>query len=309
MQPGETMKIEITKPLKLSSQEESLLDMHSFLNLMNVLIGELIFFGDYLGDSELMKASIEKCHEIAESLADRDKALSYARGVGSFKQLIRDDIRQALDRHPDKKKTAKTESFVNNINSIFGIMDVRVREILARADEPEKWVTYAINQLTANFVNVFTAIEKNSKGRYHIVYNIASKDAIDYFVSLEINSVDGNTITIPAIFQDVMRDLIANARKYTNPGGSILAGLNDDGKTLKFVVEDTGRGIPEDQIESVVDFGCRATNAQNKETKGGGFGLTKAYYITRQLHGRLWIESEENHGTKITIHIPRPTAA
>jgi signal transduction histidine kinase len=48
---------------------------------------------------------------------------------------------------------------------------------------------------------------------------------------------------MPAVFQDVVRDLIANARKYTPPGGKIIAGLYQDDEELRFVVADTGRRV------------------------------------------------------------------
>jgi signal transduction histidine kinase len=83
----------------------------------------------------------------------------------------------------------------------------------------------------------------------HSVVNIMNvlineQEKQDYIVNFSIDSVDGTAIHMPPVLQDVMRDLIANARKYTEPGGEISAGLADNGKELRFVVEDTGRGIP-----------------------------------------------------------------
>ncbi|MFP4244276.1 MAG: sensor histidine kinase, partial [Ectothiorhodospira sp.] len=113
----------------------------------------------------------------------------------------------------------------------------------------------------------------------------------------------------PAVFQDVIRDLLANARKYTPPGGRILAGLKDTGSELRFVVEDSGMGIPEHQIQQVVDFGFRADNVRDRRTQGGGFGLTKAYWVTRRCGGRMWIDSALGLGTRIRIQLPRSKAA
>jgi signal transduction histidine kinase len=75
---------------------------------------------------------------------------------------------------------------------------------------------------------------------------------------------------------------------------------------LRFIVEDNGMGIPKNEIDRIFDYGYRATNVRHLPTMGGGFGLTKALYITVQLNGDLWIESEEDAGTKITIEIPVP---
>ena len=45
---------------------------------------------------------------------------------------------------------------------------------------------------------------------------------------------------------------------------------------------------------------------EDKATMGGGFGLTKAYLVTRQFGGRMWIASRPGAGTRITLSIPRP---
>jgi len=56
----------------------------------------------------------------------------------------------------------------------------------------------------------------------------------------------------------------------------------------------------------VVAFGKRASNVDDQATMGGGFGLTKAYLVSRQFGGRMWIDSRPGAGTRITISIPRP---
>ncbi|MFW5715006.1 MAG: ATP-binding protein, partial [bacterium] len=154
----------------------------------------------------------------------------------------------------------------------------------------------------------FDAVEQNSRGSYRFVENIALKDDRSYFVDLQFHSANADRITMPLLVKDVFRDLVANARKYTDPGGNILAGVFQDAEHLRMLVEDNGRGIPEESIESVVDFGIRAGNAISKTSYGGGFGLTKAYYITKNFGGRMWIESEINYYTRIKVVIPNQTS-
>jgi signal transduction histidine kinase len=303
------MNIEITKSQALSDDQASMLEMHSLLNIVNVLVGQFYQMGQDLGDRKILKSSIEHCGTIASALSNRQQAIDSIKKIEASKHLIRDEIRDVLSERPEVRNSEQITEHTNNIDSIFSILDVRVRELLARAEQPEMWVRHEINALTDNFINVFTAIERNARGRYRIVYNIASKHSLDYFVNFRISSVDGDTIYMPAVLQDVMRDLIANARKYTDLGGSIIAGLDDDAERLCFVVEDDGRGIPESQVENVVEYGFRAANVKDKETKGGGFGLTKAYSVTQQFGGRMWIDSEEGQGTIITIHIPSRSQA
>ena len=103
-----------------------------------------------------------------------------------------------------------------------------------------------------------------------------------------------------------MRDLLANARKYTPPGGQISSGVYVGPDYLRLVVEDNGRGIPEADLDRVVRFGERGSNVADVRTMGGGFGLTKACMLAQRLGGRAWIASRENVGTRVTLEIPRP---
>jgi len=192
----------------------------------------------------------------------------------------------------------------SNIRSVLENMKVRISEIIVRLNDEENWTRHEISTLKNNFVNVFAAIEKNSKGRYKIVYNPEERNENTYLVDLKIESHIEDYIYMPPALQDVFRDLLANARKYTPVGGKIRGLLKNDGKTLLIEVEDDGIGIPDDQIDLVVKFGFRADNVAEKETKGGGFGLTKAYHLTKRLGGRLWIDSQIGRGTLIKIEIP-----
>ena len=297
-------QIEITSNLDLTDEQMGLLDMHSFLNLMNILIGEMYVIETSFGSQPGFTMAMQIAERIKDDLGDIESIKLHINQVDELSEQIFEGLSEGLvasnvdDSNPDVKES------LENIHSVLEIMKVRSLEILARLEEPDKWVGHNIKDLKQNFMDVLAAIEKNSKGRYYIVYNIASKDHTDYIVDLNIESVDNEVIYIPPVLQDVLRDIIANARKYSDPGGRISAGLIDNGEFLRIVVKDEGRGIPEEEIVDVVNYGKRASNVGDKATKGGGFGLTKAYFITRQFGGRMWISSEQGKGTMISIHIP-----
>lgn len=298
------MEKEIILNLELSSEQEALLEMHSFLNVMNVLIAEISLLAMQYDKESEMESVVSHCFDITRALSNKLTAIEAAKNIDATKSIILDGIKNQIGSAIDISTETYYLKTIDNINSIFNILDVRIREIMARINDPEQWIEFEIGLLQNNFVNVFNAIEKNSKGRYRIIYNVAEHDVKNYLVNLSFRSENGKTIKMPPVLQDVMRDLIANARKYTEPGGRIDAGLVDDGKFLKFVVQDTGMGIPDEQIEQIVNFGFRAGNVTEKVTRGGGFGLTKAYFVTKQFFGRMWIDSVLNQGTKITIILP-----
>lgn len=302
----EVREVEIDLALDLAPEESALLDMHTFLNVINVLVSELYLLEDYLEEERGLAPGIERIWEMKELLMSPDGRVMLPEQLEEDVAFILDNVRTAMEAAPKRRTQPDVQQSVDNIHSIFNILRVRVRELLASRRYPERWEPHDIDRLVQNIIEVLAAIEKNSKGRYRIVYNIAAQDETAYVVHLRIDSVDGDTIMMPPVLQDVLRDLIANARKYTKPGGHIIAGLFDDGEHLRFVVEDTGRGIPPDEIVHVIGFGQRGSNVLSTETKGGGFGLTKAYLVAKQFGGRMWIASQLGAGTRITLSIPRP---
>ncbi|MFA6290046.1 MAG: ATP-binding protein [Opitutaceae bacterium] len=303
------MEIEIIQIPELKLGEQSLLDMHSLLNVLNVLQGEAMLIGLHLADdSELLSETLAVCNRVKASFSDRGLALKFAGNIRGEEDVIMEEVRLARSRYPQTGDDAETLESLANLQSVFHILEVRSQEMLARAREPDKWLDLQIEDMRADFLAVFSAIEKNSKGRYRIIYNLALQKSADYYVDFVIESSNGNTVAMPLIFKDVMRDLIANARKYTQPGGTINVGLHETATELRFVVQDTGCGIPVDELREVVNFGQRGSNVEHMRTMGGGFGLTKAFLVTKQFGGRFWIKSEVGIGTRVTIVIPRPAA-
>ena len=300
------MEKEISIVLQLSKSEQTLLEMHSFLNVINVIISEIKILSMNFNKEKELKALQDHCISIARSLESLDSALESARRIDKSEAYILSELHKHIGA--DNKHHPDYEYSIDNITSIFRILNVRVREILNRNEFPQDWSEFNISNLKDNIISVFNAIELNSHGRYEIVYEATSHDINRYLIDIIISSVDGKVIKMPSVFQDVIRDLMANARKYTPPGGKIKAMLIDDGIKLSLAIIDNGIGVPESQIEKIMQFGFRGDNTVNKITYGGGFGLTKAYYITKRYNGRMWVDSELNKGTKIRIEIPRKSA-
>lgn len=303
-------EIEITEIPPLKPNEQSLLAMHSLLNVCNVLRGELALIGLALAeDDTLLVGALAWCDAMVASLDDPVAGLAAAHGADAQAAAVFAEIAAVLAAHPGKRDSAEIAQSVANLRSVFAILSVRARELLARAQHPDRWEEFSVAELRRDFLAVFAALEQNSRGRFRIIYNAALQEPRDYYVDFKIESNKGDRLRMPAVFQDVMRDLIANARKYTAPGGHITAALHEDAAVLRLVVEDSGRGIPAGELATVVQFGRRASNVGDVRTMGGGFGLTKAFLATKQFGGRFWVASELGVGTRIRLHLPRPEAA
>lgn len=303
-------EIEITSIPPLGPGEATLVDQHTILNLASVLDGELTLLGIALADDpDLLRASLAVCGRIRQDLMDPAASLSHAASLPDYDRAILREVEEVFQTHPAAAQNAEVRESAENIRSVLKVFAVRAQELLARAQAPGQWVEMPIDALRADFMQVFAAIEKNSRGRYRIIYNLALQEPADYYVDFVIDSESARSVSLPLVFKDVMRDLLANARKYTRPGGTINAGLHETRAALRFSVQDTGCGIPPGELETVVHYGKRGSNVAHVRTMGGGFGLTKAFLVTKQFGGRFWIRSELGVGTRIRIEIPRKVEA
>lgn len=281
--------------------------MHSVVNIISVISSQLQLMQMDSDDPNLIAPGINKALEFAEAVHSKDKSMFNMESLKKFEQLVNDSVNKLKEKQPVLNDGSSVDGYSKIFKNVFEVFEVRLKEIIQRWQEPNKWVPIGVENFVKDFKEFFYAMEKNSKGRYKIIYNIAEQEEKDYLVNFAINSEGEEVIYMPLILKDVIRDLIANSRKYTLPGGEITIGISQKEGIFKFVVEDTGYGIPKDEIEKVVDYGYRATNVKDTvRTMGGGFGLTKAYHVVSELNGQMWIDSDVGKGTKIAIEIPIP---
>jgi PAS domain S-box-containing protein len=115
---------------------------------------------------------------------------------------------------------------------------------------------------------------------------------------------------VPSISMDtarirqVLANLIGNALKFTEPGGSITvtAGVTDDSKRMVVSVSDTGRGISADDLPRLFDRFWQASRGDLK--RGTGLGLAIAKGIVEAHNGRIWVESVEGKGATFSFSLP-----
>ena len=104
--------------------------------------------------------------------------------------------------------------------------------------------------------------------------------------------------------QQVFYNVIDNAIKYTPRGGEVRVELARAGKRAVVRVEDTGIGIPADDLPHIFDRFYRVDKARSRETGGTGLGLSIVRQIVLLHDGDIRAESEENKGTTFVIELP-----
>jgi len=99
----------------------------------------------------------------------------------------------------------------------------------------------------------------------------------------------------------VLVNLGANAIRFTQPGGRVVARVIDAGPEFELQVEDTGVGIPADALPHIFD----AYRQAHRERGGTGLGLAIVRGIAEAHGGRVTVESREGKGSRFTVLLPR----
>lgn len=104
--------------------------------------------------------------------------------------------------------------------------------------------------------------------------------------------------------EQVLVNLIHNAVKFTRPGGAILLRAESGIGEVRFAVQDTGIGIPAEDVPRIFERFYRVD--KSRTGSGTGLGLSIARHIVEAHKGRIWAESMEGQGSTFTFSIPVP---
>jgi len=105
-------------------------------------------------------------------------------------------------------------------------------------------------------------------------------------------------------------NLLSNALKYTPPGGRVWVRVGPDERPdwTRVVVEDTGVGIPPENLPHIFDRFYRVRNAQTNRMQGLGLGLSFVAWIVSAHGGTIDVESKPGEGSRFTVHLPMGAA-
>ncbi len=104
--------------------------------------------------------------------------------------------------------------------------------------------------------------------------------------------------------QQVLRNLINNALKFTPPGGIITVRARQVEEQAEISISDTGCGIPFEDQPRVFERFYQSNNTLLVKHGGFGLGLTIAKLIVEQHGGRIWLQSAPEQGSTFTFTIP-----
>jgi signal transduction histidine kinase/CheY-like chemotaxis protein len=127
--------------------------------------------------------------------------------------------------------------------------------------------------------------------------------AAEKHLRLRFRPCDATLYSDPLLIERILANLIANAIRYTDDGG-ILVACRRRGRLMRLSVIDTGRGIPLDQQESVFHEFVQLHNPARDRSKGLGLGLAIVSRLGRLLGHRVDLRSRPGHGSVFSIDVP-----
>jgi len=135
------------------------------------------------------------------------------------------------------------------------------------------------------------------------LYSTALQRGLDLRCDLQLGNLD-QVIGDPARLRQVLLNLIGNALKFTHQGSvSVRAEAKfaaDATVVVRFRVQDTGIGIPREQLPYIFEPFRQAEGSTTRKYGGTGLGLAISAQLVEMMGGRVWVESEQGRGS--TFH-------
>ena len=235
------------------------------------------------------------------------------------KRAIRSRKAEMKAIEADKMKSAFLANMNHEIrtplNAIVGFSELITNEedletrkkyadiIMSNNEQLEQLIGEAldISKIESNSIDLaysevgLTSIMKN-------IYN-SSKVRIGEDVELILDKCEDITFYTDRVrLIQIINNLLNNAIKHTRKG-HILFGYTKEENRIRFYVEDTGEGIPEDQLNTIfVRF--TQLNDPNKSVSGVGLGLAICKGILKQMGGSITVKSEISKGSTFSFTLP-----
>ena len=102
----------------------------------------------------------------------------------------------------------------------------------------------------------------------------------------------------------LVANLLQNALKYTDSGGTVKISLENYARQAKLIVSDTGIGIPKDSLSRIFDRFYRVDQSRSRAAGGSGLGLSILKAIVKAHKGRVEVQSTVGTGTIFSIFFP-----
>ncbi len=245
----------------------------------------------------LDKAKVERELEISRARLERENA-----SKDKFFSIISHDLKSPIgvvmstaefleneyDDFSDDERKELIGIIKNSSRSIFGLLEGLLDWARAKMGNME------FNPRSIKLFNtaeeVIELLNYNADNKKIELINNISDDVIVFG--------DHNMITL------IIRNLISNALKFTNSGGTVEVNAKGEGDEVIVSIYDTGIGISNSEQEKLFRIDTHHTAVGTNGEVGTGVGLIFCKELVEKNNGKIWVESETEKGSKFSFTLP-----
>lgn len=247
---------------------------------------------------------------IGHRLRNQEDKLTYAIGQLRRNDEIKNEYVLRIT-HDIKGHLAAIQTNLSVLTSgVFGKLEGKQKEFLERAyNRTEKLTNFARNLLHLTRLRLDNKVDKQEFSFVSLIEKVLTDHREEALAkNIELSSRIDNTISTYSgsklSFEEVFQNLIGNAIKYSVDDGKVEIVAKSKMQKVRIEVNDTGIGIPANELRSIFNEFTRGTNTKGMEVKGSGVGLSLVKEIIKQHNGRIWAENRQSGGSKFIIVLP-----
>ncbi|MDI1354179.1 MAG: ATP-binding protein [bacterium] len=260
---------------------------------------------------------------------DREKMTQQAHQ--SALMNILDDYQDAKEKAEQSQKAKEqflasmSHEIRTPLNGIIGFTKILLRNEMTEKQKPQLDAIKTSSDILLVLINDILDLAKIEAGKMNIeTTELKLSELVNSILGsfelrfqekeLKINkSFDGKIPEIvigdPVRINQILLNLISNSVKFTESGGNIgikviLESEDDKKTTVKFIVSDTGIGIPTEKLSTIFESFTQSSSDTARRFGGTGLGLSIVKRLVELMNGTVAVQSKLDEGSVFTITLP-----
>lgn len=241
--------------------------------------------------------------------------------VKGFFSMVEDITeRKEIERLKSEFVSIASHEMRTPLTSIHGVIELLCAGRLGELSDPgQEMANMALknSDRLVRLVNDILDLEKMTSGREKITKESCNSiELINQAVETLRPIAQEHQVVIETQQQSVklwvdrdrivqtLTNLLSNAIKFSEAGGQIWITVEQQQSDVLFKVQDQGRGIPQDKLETIFERFQQVDASDSRKKGGTGLGLAICRHIVEQHNGKIWVESIYGQGSSFCFTLP-----
>lgn len=291
----------------LSNEDIFKLELHSVLNVILQINALAYLIWLHIENNEnLFIDIIKELKKINATVLDELETIETLKS-GKIQRLWLEILEKKIipRASTEWKNDSKIDEYIHVFKKLITNSNIPINSFL---DRYNNWILVPFSKeiIINHLIPILIAVSSNSKKNgkwYWFVFLDKNKRDNDYLIKINFNI---NTINLPKVFLDIIRDAILNARKYSDIWSTIEVEIYKQDHLIWIKIKDQWIGIPYNEIQKIVWAWFRGSNVR-KDSGWFWLWMTKMFHYVRKYNGQIFVKTELGKWTEFLILLPEFT--